>query len=364
MNENPQEFAAYLRAATDSVPPSSLDLDNVMVSARRKAHRHHTVVAGAVIAAMGLGSLGMWQALEHHDPPGASVVGAPQHHVERQSTDWPAGLCADPNGVLVVFDEPTSVPLITHVRVADNTGGSNRWTRRPGPDISLDAFPAGSQVLGRETRQAILNSTARNSQLVGLAVQMWGSRSMPRQDLMVAHANEMVSVVRASERVTVTGIASCGIETVEFTLSYSHYPIRPILWCGTEESPGSPAGSDLEAAALLAWCDHVAPEVEARRAENELIVDALIARLRQVKAEATGLQNDAWDQVERPLGGTQWYWPDSDGPSHPDGFSWVLIDGDLADVRALVPVEDGHYRLEVTLDNSGFRWTRVQEPNE
>ena len=289
MNQQDQEgFAAYLREATGSVPPSSLDLDHVFVSAKRKAYRYRTVVAGVVIAALGVGSLGVWQVIEHHNQPALGQTNQPR--VDQSPAEWPVGACTDPAGIQVVFDQPVIEPVIEYVLIHSSYEGLSQTSIRTRSDLALDAEPFGSAVLNSESRQAIMRAASRNPQLPGFAVAVWGEGFAYQMGLRVVQWNEdrdaspqlKMWTVRPGDQVTVTGIASCGAEVVEFSLVYTHYTAQSVLWCGTDLEFGDRPSGELEAAAMLAWCDRVAPEVEAQRTE----LGDLIEQLHRLEAVA------------------------------------------------------------------------------
>ncbi|WP_344247565.1 hypothetical protein [Isoptericola hypogeus] len=108
------ELVARLRGATADVPPSTLDLDAVLRSSRRKSVRHRAAVGTACLASLAVAGVGaqaapgLWQAATD----GAATP----------ATSLPAGVC-DPADVEVDWSSEQTSPVVLWVdRVQRRSG--------------------------------------------------------------------------------------------------------------------------------------------------------------------------------------------------------------------------------------------------
>jgi hypothetical protein len=248
-----QDFAARLRRTTAEVPPSGLDLDDVLHVARGK-ERQARAVTGAVMAlAVGLGGAGAWHLAPMLD--GAPVPASGYMKAPATSTPDP---CTDPANVSVTFGSVHDEPRVFSISraVVETPGGPMVWE----PVVPVDAGTAVPTVSAGSAPEAVTQAVlvaarADDSPLAAFP----GEPVEPRAQAGVGWALQYPVATTyfawdAGEVYDVSGAASCEGRAVPFVLSYTVNDKSGVLDCKVGHQP-----DDFALHVAVAWC----PEDEA-----------------------------------------------------------------------------------------------------
>jgi hypothetical protein len=258
--DHDRELVTRLRAATEVVPPSGLDLDDVLRGARAKARRARAVTGVAVVMALGLSGAGVAEV-------GSKLVAPPAvDDTASRSLGAAAPGCPDGRPLNVTFSghaETASPVLVALARTTFPTAGSGTVDTKAmaahavWDDVMVDYGLSENAVVAPSAptwyRAEILAQAERaEAPLVPVPPSPRpGGSATDGLTLLGAVPGATYLAYSAGTSVSTDGEAGCGSERTPFRLEYTTVSETGVLQCGVPLT-----GSETTAArnALTGYC--------------------------------------------------------------------------------------------------------------